>query len=135
MINQIQTMQEKILQIKLGLYTHVYNNEKFISTLKCLLQSNLDLFNMDIDNNVIQLKIKKTNMKKSNQYIHSSQYYYGIISNIIISALMENKELVYSMVSNKVSMNDINEILFNPSTYQLFYNITALSDNIIYIYL
>lgn len=125
---QINTY-DRIVDAKLALHREFYPN--FIAELITDISSRLDLFNIEVGENFdIQIKIKKTSTKKFENYEHNSQYYYGILNNIILNFLMNHIFDIKNILSDK-NISD----LININNINLFYSITTLGENIICIYL
>lgn len=125
---QINTY-DKIVDVKLALHRDFYPN--FISELINDIANSIDLFNIEVSDNFnINIKIKKTSIKKFENYEHNSSYYYGILNNIIFRFLMNHIFEIKSILRN----NELSDLI-NMDNINLFYNITVLGDNIIHVYL
>lgn len=125
---QINTY-DKIVDVKLALHREFYPN--YISELISDISNNIELFNIEVGENFeICLKIKKTSIKKFENYEHNSSYYYQILDNIILNFLMNHIFDIKNILSDK-NLSD----LINRDNINLFYSVTTLGDNIIYVYL
>lgn len=125
--------------VRLMLHNHIYNNPDNIN--KLINHFNIiDLFNIDYDsiNKTLQLKIKKTNMKKYPNYIHNVSFYYSIFNQILHSFLYEiYNQLEYVIDTEGVNYGvacEVNYILDNR-VISMIYNITTILDNIVFIHL
>lgn len=129
----------EIVNIRTLLHKYVYTND-FINIIANELQSSIELFSITIDSNIITLKIKKTILKKNSDYQHDSLYYYQLINQILLNVYCNNMQYIYDKLytSGELDNHMINYItteLCNIFTIPLLYNITALADNIVVLYL
>lgn len=130
----------EIKNTRILLHNHFYNEEMVINDLINRISSNFNLFSIEFNpiNKVIQIKIKKTNMKK----IDSSDllnFYYKMINVVMVDFFIHNYNLVgslmtkykeeYSLTGNEITYLNNIDIIHN------FYYITIISDNIISIHL
>ncbi len=127
-------MYEKIKTLKLLLHKYFYNPNN-LQPLINSFQNEFDLFSIDYDNTtkIIQIKIKKTNMKKIQNYSHSSLFYYSII-NPLITNFLSNYCFEVIKVCSPDEYHEL-ESLYDPHNVSLLYNITVIGDNIINIQL
>lgn len=139
MWNTNDMILSEIAKMRVLLHEQLYNQPELMNELLCELSNNFSLFNIeyDINKKVIQLKIKKTNMKKIDGNIVN--YYYSVLNaifiqffikkyNIIADIMMREKER-YKLLGREI------ELLSDSKTISNFYNITLISDNIIIIHL
>lgn len=137
----INNLIEDIKNIKLFLHSFIYNKYNFpiINDILKQISMSFNLFNINYEdsNKSIQIKIKKTDMKKSNSFTHDSQFYYSILNNIFCNIFTEHKDLLRKELANlKLDKNIYKlDLLTNPDMIGLIFNITTLLDNIIIIYL
>lgn len=130
----------EIKNTRVLLHNHFYNNEVNINDLINRISNNFNLFSIDFNpiNKVVQLKIKKTNMKMidSSDLLNS---YYKVINEIMVEYFINNYSIIghlmniykeeYNLVGNEITyLNNIN-------TVNNFFHITIISDNVISIHL
>lgn len=147
MKNQIEFC-DPIVKFRLFLHRYIYSDQMCLNILFDYMKSNFDLFNLSYDpvNRIIDLKIKKTNIKKSPNYNHSVDYYYPIINNIMSQFI--NNDYVHGMITNTLSeakdtdfdYNEIKNILnsiaqSNNIQISLLYHLCLVLDNSITIQL
>lgn len=125
--------------IRLMLHNHIYNNSDNID--KLITHFNvIDLFNIEYDliNKTLQLKIKKTNMKKYSNYAHNVSFYYTIFNQILNSFFYEiYDQLDYAIKTEGINYGincDVNYIL-DIRVISMIYSITPILDNIVIIHL
>jgi hypothetical protein len=115
----------KLTDLRLQIRQKIYNNDDYVQLLLNDIQDVLDCTSIfyNKENVRIDIKIKKTSMKKNDDYTHNVVYYYPLIEKAVSSFLEEpeiNKELS--------DIENISEI----KSYILFsMNITTLLDNLI----
>jgi hypothetical protein len=115
----------KLTDLRLQIRQKIYNNDDYVQLLLNDIQDVLDCTSIfyNKENVRIDIKIKKTSMKKNDDYTHNVVYYYTLIEKAVSSFLEEpeiNKELS--------DIENISEI----KSYILFsMNITTLLDNLI----
>lgn len=125
--------------IRLMLHNHIYNNPNNIDKLIGYFNV-IDLFNIEYDsiNKTLQLKIKKTNMKKYPNYVHNVSFYYTIFNQILNKFFYEiYDQLEYVIKTEGVNYGvncDVNYIL-DIRVISMIYSITTILDNIVIIYL
>lgn len=130
-------MINKMKDLKLLLHRYLYN----CNTLQLLIgdfQNEFDLFSIEYDETtkIIQMKIKKTTMKKIPQYNHTSSFYYSIINPIICNFFNNNIDIIKENVSEFPSLKESDvDILQDERQTILLYNIIVIGDNIINIQL
>jgi len=130
-------MLNKIRDLKLLLHRFVYN----CNSLQKLLddfQNSFDLFSVEYDETtkIIQMKIKKTTMKKIPHYNHTSSFYYSIINPIIYNFIYDNIDIIRNNISefSTLEISDV-DLLQDERQINLLYNIIVIGDNIINIQL
>lgn len=123
------------------LYDKFYTNQNIMSYILQSIMENFDLFSINYipDNNSIQLKIKKTNIRKNNSFSHTSTYYYNVFTPIFCNIFSNNIQYLSKIIKDNINTYELlgNELEFisNIDNIGLLFNITTLSDNIIIIYL
>lgn len=123
------SLYDHIVELKKNLHQNFYPNH--IDELITDISSTLDLFNIEVDQDFsIVLKIKKTSIKRFDEYSHDSKFYYNIVNGLLLNFLQRN----LSEISNNFTDMRV-QYLINNNNINLFYNITTLGDNIICIYL
>lgn len=139
-VNRNDFILNDIKNVRVLLHENFYTNPLVMEELCNDISSSFNLFTIEynINTKVIQLKIKKTNMRKIEDG-NLVNYYYQILNAIfvqffikkynVISDIMINKKEQYNIRGEEINyLNNINSI-YN------FYNITLISDNIITIHL
>lgn len=130
----------EVKNTRILLHNHFYNEECNINDLINRISNNFNLFSIEFNpiSKVIQLKIKKTNMKK----IDSSDllnFYYKMINGIIVDFFIHNYNIVGNLMQKYKEEYNLtgNEITYlnNIDMIHNFYYITIISDNIISIHL
>ena len=129
----------EIAKTKILLHEQVYNDFNIMNDLLTDLNNNFSLFNIDYDINrkFIQLKIKKTNMKKIDGNIIN--YYYSVLNAIFVQFFIRKYNNIAEIMMREkdkynLSGNEL-DLLRDPKIISNFYNITLISDNIITIHL
>lgn len=137
----IPTLDYKALSnLRVLLHDHLYDNPQTIQDLMGLISSNFDLFSIDYDqmNMCIVLKLKKTNMKK-NEYCHSATQHYPVFNKIFVQLFSKYRNILdhqidYHSKGYGFTSDEIN-ILLDPERVALVYQLTAIMDSILVIYL
>ncbi len=130
-------MLNKMKDLKLLLHRFIYNS----NSLQILIQdfqNEFDLFSIEYDETtkIIQMKIKKTTMKKIPRYNHTSSFYYSIINPIISNFFYNNIDIIRQNIIGFQSLQESDmEILQDERQIILLYNIIVIGDNIINIQL
>jgi len=137
---QISTTElEEAKNLKIFLHEHIYDaNCGFIlQQILKEISDNFNLFTLDYSNEQknITMKIKKTDMKKTQSFEHNSSFYYQIINNILCNVFSQNKMFIESTLNRCANLNINTKYLYNYNCISMIYNITTLSDNIVVIYL
>lgn len=118
-------------ELRLFLRSYIYDEET-MEIMKEYIENNLDCTSIIADPNdmVVQIKIKKTKMKKHEDYSHNVIYYYPLITKSILSFLDDNRirDMIYNNIPNGKDLYD--HIRFN--VFNLF-NAVAILDNSILI--
>lgn len=135
---QIQFNLNKIASIKTILHENFYNREDVIQYLTQLISNRFEVFNINYDYKTksIQIKIKKTTMKKLSSYECTSTYYYTILGPLFIELYRRYENDLRELLSryqNIYNFNgaEINEYLLSPISVNCMYGITIILDNII----
>ncbi len=129
-------MINKMRDLKLLLHRFLYNNslQKLIEEF----QNTFDLFSIEYDETtkIIQMKIKKTTMKKIPHYNHTSSFYYSIINPIMCNFFYNNIDIIRNNISVFPSLGESDVgLLQDERQIILLYNIIVIGDNIINIQL
>lgn len=109
--------------------------ENNISELGELIGNKIEYLaiNYNADIGAIEIKIKKTSMKKISKFEHSTSFYYNIFSDIFnrftINHLQEIHDTYYAKFNKMIPSNDI------ISSTEGSYNIVPILDNIINVYI
>jgi len=130
-------MLNKMKDLKLLLHRFIYNSNS-LQTLIQDFQNEFDLFSIEYDETtkIIQMKIKKTTMKKIPRYNHTSSFYYSIITPIISNFFHNNADIIRQNIIGFQSLQESDmEILQDERQIILLYNIIVIGDNIINIQL
>lgn len=127
--------------VRLLLYNHFYNNPSIIQYINNSIIEKFELFNIDYNeiNHSIELKIKKTAIRKNSCFSHTVNYYYPIFSQIFYNVFHDNKDLLqrliiqykdeYNLIGNEL------DYILNIDSIPMILNITTLNDNIVIVYL
>lgn len=139
MWNTNNMLLNEITKMRVLLHEQFYNNSEIMNELLSDLSDNFSLFTIeyDINKKVIQLKIKKTNMKKIDGNV--VDHYYSVLNTIFIQFFIKKYNIVTNIMMRekeryKLSGKEI-ELISDPKVISNFYNITLISDNIIIIHL
>lgn len=139
-INSNQFIFNEVKNMRVFLHENFYCNEEILQEICNELAQNFNLFTIEYDmfKKTIQLKIKKTNMKKIDDRELSS-YYYQVINAILVNYFIKKYNYIAALLLTckdkyHLTGEEIN-YLKNPAVIFNFYNITLISDNIIIIHL
>lgn len=134
-----QTNNKKLLineskELKLFLHNFIYSDLSKINELNNLIAYNFNVFKIEFNENEksFEIKIKKTTMKKL-QNESSVYYYYDLLNKIFVEFFKNNIEL-FKMMNVSIS-NELFDLLLDHDFVYTLYTITAISDNIIILYL
>ena len=130
-------MINKMRDLKLLLHRFIYNCDSLQKLIE-EFQNTFDLFSIEYDETtkIIQMKIKKTTMKKIPHYNHTSSFYYYIINPIMCNFFYNNIDIIMSNVSMFSSLKESDVCLLEDERQIiLLYNIIVIGDNIINIQL
>ena len=83
-----KNMNDRIL-----LHNLVNSNQNYLDLLTKLFSSNDNFSLISYNNNIINLKIKKSNVKKDMNYSNNILYYYNLIDKIMIYFISQIKEI------------------------------------------
>lgn len=138
--NTNQFIFNEVTNMRVFLHENFYSNEEILQEICNELSQNFNLFTIEYDmfKKTIQLKIKKTNMKKIDDKQLSS-YYYQVINAILVNYFIKKYNHIAGLLLSckdkyNLTGNEVN-YLRNPSVIYNFYYITLISDNIITIHL
>ena len=128
------------------LYNYIYNNESNMMILTNFINKNIETFNISYDINAksIEIKLKKTNLKKGPNFKHDTYFYNDIVS--IILVLFFNYPDIQNSINQALQISELDELEKNIicNIYSLIksttmishmYKITPILDNVIIIYL
>lgn len=138
MRNNNELLLKEITNLRVLLHETFYINENNIQELLNDLTNNFSIFTIEYDpiKKIIQLKIKKTNMKKIEGSLMA--HYYHILNNVFMQYFIRKSPEIWnlSLVNNdKYHIGSSINLLINPNTIHNLYSITLISDNIIRIHL
>lgn len=117
--------------LRVILHTKFYNNIIFTEKLKNITE--LESFNSAYISNshTVQIKIKKTYLKKKyNMELNDTYIYYEIFSEHLLNLLLDNYydiETMYNTYNSNTPLGD----LLNKDTLKFLFNVTVMSENII----
>lgn len=122
--------------IRLILHNTLYTNHEFFVELIKKLSQRIDTLQVsyNISTFSINIKIKKTTMKKVMNFEHNVLFYYDLITDAIREILSDNQSLIINYLRPIYGGSAINIFAItmqNPSLISLIYNATCISDNII----
>lgn len=127
--------------LRIIMHNEVYSKDGVIDTLIYNLSKNCNFianYNYDSDRRSIEIKVRKSNLKKDSSYIHNTEYYYGLINDGFVDFISshEVKGMLYDYIKSNEDIKETYESLINKSIpANLMYNMTSILDNIIFIYL
>lgn len=117
--------------LRVILHTKFYNNMIFTERLKNIPE--LESFNSVYISNshTVQIKIKKTYLKKKyNMELNDTYIYYDIFSQHLLNLILDNLfdiEIMYNAYKLETPLGD----LLNKDTLKFLFNVTVMSENII----
>ena len=132
------------------LHYEVYSDKRILDKLLNYIQEQFDLFNMEFDpiEKKIELKIKKTNIKKETNFSHTSLFYYDRLNSAFHSFITDTEVHNYilnrinnsSMISDKFlyeRLMSVLDLMTNnvEQDISLLYSTTSIPDNSIYVYI
>ena len=106
-----------------------------ISELGELIGNKIEYLSINYNESIgaIEIKIKKTSMKKMSKFEHSTSFYYGIFSEIFDkftnNHLQEIRDTYFIRFNKSILVSDILEITAGS------YNLVPILDNIINVYI
>lgn len=106
-----------------------------ISELGELIGNKIEYLSINYNESIgaIEIKIKKTSMKKMSKFEHSTSFYYGIFGEIFdkftMNHLQEIKDIYFIRFNKTIPVNDI--IASTAGSY----NLVPILDNIINVYI
>lgn len=124
-----------IQQIKLFLYE--FYTKDVIDTFCELITEKLDVFNIEVnyENKSINIKIKKTNLKKLNcQFVHDSVYYQQLITPILYELFIHYSPTIATKLAER-NQYYLYQNIINESYIPVYFNIITHTDGIFTIYL
>ena len=137
--NKLPFIQEdfnNIKELKSFIHTNIYTDDSCINLLHSIIDNVLKPFNtefmMDKFYKVINIKLKKTNIKKVLNDNNINQYTDLIVE--ILNQFFSNQIIINKLMlcNNEFKWNIING---DKEFMKLLFNITEISDNIIRVYL
>lgn len=133
-----ELLLKEITNLRVLLHETLYNNEIAIQELLNDLTANFSIFTIEFDptKKIVQLKIKKTNMRKIEGDLLS--HYYQILNNIFIQFFIRKSPEIWNLAlinKDKYSIGSDLNLLSDPNVIHNLYTITLISDNIIRIHL
>lgn len=134
--NNIDKRILDITELRLLLHTYFYNTQYIGDLVSLIMNTNIasNIYNYDANSRSITIKIKKTVLKKMNNYTHTPDFYYGIFNNVFKIFLMNNSSALCNIAKNHGYEHCITNEFIDNCVLGL-YTITCLSDNIIVLYL
>jgi len=127
-----QTAATQLTELRMLMRETIYNNDQYINLLLNYIEQLFDCtsINFDKNNMKIDIKIKKTIMKKAEDYSHNVMYYYPLICQSLMSFL--NDTSIRNEITNATDY--VKYELIRSNILPLF-NATVLLDNIVVIQL
>ena len=123
-----------VLKLKQVLYKYIYTEEN-LNKLCENISNRLEIFNITIEPNfTINIKTKKSCLRRIDNYIHHPSFYYNYISDIFTNFFMQNIDFI-----NIQYINDYGELpsegllYYFMNNYAMFVDIHTLLDNIVII--
>ena len=134
--DEISKFMQQTTDLRMFLRHKVYSEYPLaINNLLATISRNFNLFNIhyNINEFKIELKIKKTDMKKNPQFKHDSSFYYLILNQIFFDVInpiiFNNPKIVHEAKLAGVDLS----ILSCVENMALIYQVTTLVDNIVII--
>lgn len=132
------------------LHYEVYSDKRILDKLLNYIQEQFDLFNMEFDpiEKKIELKIKKTNIKKETNFSHTSLFYYERLNKAFHSFITDTK--VHDYISNRINNSNmitdkfsydrlmrVLDLMTNDveQNISLLYSTVSIPENSIYVYI
>lgn len=135
----IQNNLNTITGLKMMLHNEFYVNEGVILDLIEMIKNQFEIFNIGYNplSKELQIKIKKTTMKKMSCYECTPNYYYTILNPIFLQFFKKHQNVLYDIFNrtgreygiDQSSMNYLLDINYITSVY----TIAIILDNIIII--
>ena len=129
------------------LHYEVYSNQYMLDRLMNYIQEQFDLFNIEYDpvEKKIELKIKKTNIKKETNFSHTSLFYYerlnrAFITDTEVHDYISNRINNSNMIMDKFSYDRLMRVLDLMTNdveqnISLLYSTVSIPENSIYVYI
>ena len=132
------------------LHYEVYSNQYMLDRLMNYIQEQFDLFNIEYDpvEKKIELKIKKTNIKKETNFSHTSLFYYERLNRAFHSFITDTE--VHDYISNRINNSNmimdkfsydrlmrVLDLMTNDveQNISLLYSTVSIPENSIYVYI
>lgn len=128
------------------LHNNIYTNEWIISKLKEQVERKFDLFQINYNDyeKRFEIKVKKSNIKKIENFSHTAIFYYNIIDSVMFDFFRDMETANYINTSiDKISDDDyvccsnlrdtFNNIMTGGNEVSLLYTVTPIPENSIYI--
>lgn len=135
MSDTLSSLMQQTMKIRMFLRNNVYSEYPLvINSLLSAISNNFNLFNIhyNIYEFKIELKIKKTDMKKNSQFRHDVSFYYTVLNQIFFDALkpiLINNKVIEKAKNENVDLTILNYV----DNMSLIYQVTTLVDNILII--
>lgn len=125
---------DSIYKLKILFKEHLYNINN-IAFLMESIKNRLEIFNIDFnyDSQTIHIKIKKSSIRKTYDFSHTPQFYYGVLNDIFISFYLSNINFIKEQFPIKFGCEAENLEFFITQYSGLLYDIIPILDNIIII--
>ena len=135
---RIPTYLLETANMRILLHNSFYSDPSVIKQILDLIPEYFDLFSLDYDAEhlIIKMKIKKTNMKKNDsEYVHTSNYYYKIVNDIMYTVISTNIRRISRLMMNtdkKIKLPTV-EYILDKNNISSLYMINTILDNIVVI--
>lgn len=130
----------RINELRSALHTNVYSNPIFMNLFINIINNEYDFvanINYDPVRKLIEIKIKKSALRKDQNFSHTAQYYYNVFNPIItriLSSPQIKAELYSALNKDNIAKNTYEYICNGSIPVNLIYNLNAILDNIVIIY-
>ena len=114
-----------VLRVREALLIGGFWDQATVDRFMQLFQQFVEILKYDYDPTgcTINIKIKKTAVRKLNNYAPEASFYYNILGNVMMLILKENKEKVIRCISNY--LNSTNWSWTDGSVYDIYFSIIA----------
>lgn len=134
------SLGDSIKMIKQILHAHIYsNNYNVITNIVDPIDNIINPFSVvyDSNNRTINVKIKKTSMKKYDNYKDSMDFYYSLFGEFIYNFIYSMFDQIYDQYNLYIDMalgrDELLSLIHN--NIYLYFGITTLTDNFVIIHL